>query len=82
MFVEAQLIADSRNALSVPFDAVTTEEGNNFLLVLESEKDGVYTFRKTLVKAGERNGDWIEIIPDDKFSSNTKVLIKGAYDVV
>jgi len=82
MFVEAQLIADSRNALSVPFDAVTTEEGNNFLLVLESEKGGVYTFRKTLVKTGERNGDWIEIIPDDKFSSNTKVLIKGAYDVV
>lgn len=82
MFVEAQLIADSRNAPSVPFDAVTTEEGNNFLLVLESEKDGVYTFRKTLVKTGERNGDRIEIIPDDKFNSDTKVLTKGVYDVV
>jgi len=82
MFVEAQLIADSRNALSVPFDAVTTEEGNNFLLVLESEKEGVYTFRKTLVKTGERNGDRIEIIPDDKLNSDTKVLIKGVYDVI
>ncbi|MDH6310138.1 cobalt-zinc-cadmium efflux system membrane fusion protein [Dysgonomonas sp. PFB1-18] len=82
MFVEAQLIADSRNAISVPFDAVTTEEGNNFLLVLESEKESIYTFRKTLVKTGERNGDWIEIIPDDKLDSDTKVLTKGVYDVI
>lgn len=58
------------------------EEGNNYLLVLESEEDGVYTFRKTLVKTRERNGDRIEIIPDDKLNPNTKVLIKGVYDVV
>ncbi|GAB6122140.1 efflux RND transporter periplasmic adaptor subunit [Dysgonomonas termitidis] len=82
MFVEAQLVADSRNALSVPFDAVTTEEGNNFLLVLESEKEGIYTFRKTLVKTGERNGNWIEIIPDDRLNSEIKVLTKGVYDVM
>jgi cobalt-zinc-cadmium efflux system membrane fusion protein len=82
MFVEAQLVADSRNALSVPFDAVTTEEGNNFLLVLESEKEGIYTFRKTLVKTGERNGDWIEVIPDNKLNSDTKILTKGVYDMM
>ena len=82
MYVEAQLVADSRNALSVPFDAVTTEEGNNFLLVLESEKEGIYTFRKTLVKTGERNGDWVEIIPDNKFNPDTKILTKGVYDVI
>ncbi|MDU1906074.1 MAG: efflux RND transporter periplasmic adaptor subunit [Dysgonomonas sp.] len=82
MFVEAQLVADSRNALSVPFDAVTTEEGNNFLLVLESEKESIYTFRKTLVKTGERNDDWLEIIPDDKLNSETRVLSKGVYDVM
>lgn len=82
MFVEAQLVADSRNALSVPFDAVTTEEGNNFLLVLESEKEGIYAFRKTLVKTGERNGDWIEVIPDNKLNSDTKILTKGVYDMM
>lgn len=82
MFVEAQLVANSRKALSVPFDAITTEDSNSFLLVLESDKDNVYTFRKTLVKTGERNGDWIEIIPDDKFNSQTKVLTKGVYDVM
>lgn len=82
MFVEARIVADSRNALSVPFDAVTTEESNNFLLVLESEKGGNYTFRKTLIKTGERNGDWIEIIPDNNINFGTKVLSKGVYDVM
>jgi cobalt-zinc-cadmium efflux system membrane fusion protein len=82
MFVEAQLVADSQNVLSVPFDAVATEESNSFLLVLESEKDGVYTFRRTLVKTGRRNGDWLEIIPDDNISSGTRILTKGVYDVI
>lgn len=82
MFVEAQLVADSRNALSVPFDAVTTEEGNNFLLILASEKESIYTFRKTLIKTGERNGDWLEIIPDSNLNLETKLLTKGVYDVM
>jgi cobalt-zinc-cadmium efflux system membrane fusion protein len=82
MFVEAQLVAASRNALGVPFDAVTTEEGNNFLLVLESREEDIYTFRKVLVETGERHGDWLEVIPDDTINSNTKVLFKGVYDVM
>lgn len=82
MFVEARLVATSRSALSVPFDAISIEEGNSFLLVLESEKGGIYTFRKTLVKTGERNGDWIEIISQNKLNSDIKVLIKGVYDVL
>jgi len=82
MFVEAQLVAASRNALGVPFDAVTTEEGNNFLLVLESREEDIYTFRKVLVETGERHGDWLEVIPDNTINSDTKVLFKGVYDVM
>ena len=58
------------------------EEGSHFLLMLESEKEGNYTFRKTLVQIGERNGDWIEITSDNKISSDSKVLVKGVYDVM
>ena len=50
--------------------------------MLESEKEGNYTFRKTLVQIGERNGDWIEITSDNKISSDSKVLVKGVYDVM
>ena len=82
MFVEAQLITGTRKAFSVPFDAITTEEGNHFLLVFESEKEGVYTFRKTLVEIGERSDDWIEIIPCENCNTETKILVKGVYDVI
>lgn len=82
MFIEAQLIVDSRKVLSIPVDAIVTEEGSNFLLTLESEKDGLYTFRKTLVKVGDRNNDWIEIISNDNIKSGIKVLTKGVFDVL
>ncbi|WP_165045581.1 efflux RND transporter periplasmic adaptor subunit [Dysgonomonas sp. ZJ709] len=82
MFVEAQIVASSKKVLSVPVDALTSEESNQFLLVLESEKEGNYTFRKTLVKTGDRNGEWIEVIPDTNIKADARILVKGVFDVI
>ena len=82
MFVESQIVASSKKVLSVPVDALTSEESNQFLLVLESEKDGNYTFRKTLVKTGDRNGEWIEVILDNNIKADAQILVKGVYDVI
>ena len=82
MFAEAQIVADSKKVLSVPVDALTSEESNQFLLVLESEKEGNYIFRKTLVKTGERNGEWVEVLLDNNIKADTRILVKGVYDVI
>lgn len=82
MFAEAQIVADSKKVLSVPVDALTSEESNQFLLVLESEKEGNYTFRKTLVKTGERNGEWVEVLVDNNIKADARILVKGVYDVI
>lgn len=82
MFIEAQLVKESKDVLSAPIDAIATEESNSFLLVLTSEKDSTYTFKKTLVKTGERNGDWVEIISNKTANKGTKILTKGVYDVM
>lgn len=82
MFAEAQIVADSKKVLSVPVDALTSEESNQFLLVLESEKEGSYTFRKTLVKTGERNGEWVEVLVDNNIKADARILVKGVYDVI
>lgn len=82
MFVEAQIVASSKKVLSVPVDALTSEESNQFLLVLGSEKDGNYTFHKTLVKTGDRNGEWIEVILDNNIKADAQILVKGVYDVI
>lgn len=81
MFVEANLIASTRMAKSVPYDAVITEEGKHFLLVYTGNKNGQYLFRKTLVHTGERNGDQIEIFESSELPKGTQVLTKGAFDV-
>lgn len=82
MFVEAELIAASRKALSIPYDAVVNEESKQFILVLDNYVDGEYTFKKVLVTIGERNGDWIEIILKDELSKDAKFLFKGVYDLI
>lgn len=82
MFAEAQIVADSKKVLSVPVDALTSEESNQFLLVLEAEKEGNYTFRKTLVKTGERNGEWVEVLVDNNIKADARILVKGVYDVI
>lgn len=82
MFVNGQLITDSRKAQSVPFDAVTISDENSYILTLISDTNDLYKFQKTMVTTGERNGDWIEITPNELLSPKTKVLFKGVYDLV
>lgn len=82
MFVNAQLVISSRKALSVPFDAVIVDADTPYILTLAADENDTYTFEKTPVATGERNGDWIEIIPKETIPSTTKVLFKGVYDLV
>lgn len=82
MFVNAQLIVASRKALSVPFDAVIADMDDSYILTLVADENGVFTFAKTAVTTGERDGDWVEIIPQKMLPSKTKVLFKGVYDLV
>ena len=82
MFVEAQLIIASREALSVPYDAVVTEESNHFILRLEESEGGVLSFKKILVETGERSGDWVEIQPIEAIGDEAKILLKGVYDLI
>lgn len=82
MFVEAELIASSRKALSIPYDAVVNEDSKQFILALDNHVDGEYTFKKVLVTTGERNGDWIEITLKDELPKDTKFLFKGVYDLI
>lgn len=82
MFVEAELIASSRKALSIPYDAVVNEESKQFILALDNYVDGEYTFKKVLVTTGERNGDWVEITLKDELPKDAKFLFKGVYDLI
>ncbi|MBP4142707.1 efflux RND transporter periplasmic adaptor subunit [Flavobacterium sp. P4023] len=80
MFVEAQIIVDSKKGLAIPSDALITENNKNFVLLLQNQKDG-YSFKKVSVMIGEKSEKFVEIIPNSVINAESKILTKGVFDL-
>jgi len=81
MFVEANIIVDSKKGLAIPKEALLNEENKKFVLLLSENKKDSYAFKKVAVTVGAMSEDYVEIIPDNQINKNSKILIKGTYDV-
>lgn len=81
MFVEAQIIVDSKKGLAIPTEALITENNKNFVLLLENQKNG-FSFKKVSVTVGEKSEKFVEIIPNSVINSESKILTKGVFDLV
>jgi cobalt-zinc-cadmium efflux system membrane fusion protein len=81
MFVEAEIIIDSKKGLSIPSEALVTENNKNFVLLLDNEKNG-YSFKKVSVTIGEKSEKFFEILPNAAINSSSKILTKGVFDLV
>ena len=81
MFVEAGIIVASKKAMAIPIDALVTENNKNFVLLLDNEKNGTYTFSKVLVAIGDKTEQFVEIIPNNQININSKILAKGVFEV-
>jgi cobalt-zinc-cadmium efflux system membrane fusion protein len=82
MFVEAKIVINSKKGLAIPSEALVTENNKNFVLLLESNKNNNYSFKKVAVAIGEKNKDFVEIIPNSEIKVSSKILTKGAFDLV
>jgi cobalt-zinc-cadmium efflux system membrane fusion protein len=82
MYVDAGIIIGSKSVWAIPFDALITEEDGQFLLLLQSSGNDGYIFRKVKVQTGKRNGDYMEIIPDESVTASSVILLKGAYNAI
>ena len=80
MFVEAAIVVDSKKGLAVPAEAIITENQQNFVLLLDNEKKG-YSFKKVPVSLGDKLENFVEILPNTIINVNSKILIKGVFDV-
>ena len=80
MFVEAEIITDSKKGLAIPAEALLTENNKNFVLLLDSEKNG-YSFKKVSVSVGEKSEKFVEIIPNTIINASSKILTKGVFDL-
>jgi cobalt-zinc-cadmium efflux system membrane fusion protein len=80
MFVEAEIIIDSKKGLAIPSEALITENNKNFVLLLDNEKNG-YSFKKVSVMVGEKSEKFIEIMPNTIINASSRILTQGVFDL-
>lgn len=80
MFVEADIVVDSKKGLAIPADALLTENNKNFVLLLLNDKNG-YSFKKVAITVGEKTEEFIELIPNNTINSTSKIVTKGVFDI-
>ncbi len=77
-FVEGEIVVASDTVLSLPKTAIITSENENYVLVFENETDEIIFLRKTDIKTGRTNNDFIELTD---FPGSNKILVKGVYNI-
>lgn len=82
MYVEAEIFTSNDPALALPIDAVISIEAKSYLLELEDSTKGEYTFTRKEVKVGQSNEEFIEILNVNSFKTDTKILTKGAFNLI
>lgn len=81
MFVNSMIMTDTKNALSLPEDAVIESEGSSYVLKLVSQDAGGYTFEKVHVTQGNSYGGFTEISSED-LKQDDQFLLKGVFDLI
>ena len=81
MFVEAEIISDSKQSLALPKDAVAKMDNDYFALVLNNKEEGTYNFDKVKLDVGKQTEDFIEILNSGRIKDR-EILIKGAYMIL
>ncbi len=81
MFVEAKIKTNSKKGLSIPSEALISENNKNFVLLLDNDKNNILSFKKVPVTVGEKSEKNVEIITDNQINASSKILVKGVFDL-
>ena len=87
MYVSSYIRESDRKVASVPTDAVVSFDDIDYIFVFDRDKeeDGkpFTEYRMIEVKKGASSDGFTEIIlPDDFDTVNTRVVVKGAYNLL
>ncbi len=82
MFVHATIIISDNVTMSIPSEAIVSNEGTSYLLLLESEKDKVYSFKPVKVEIGDVYNGYSVIKNLNDFPEDARILTKGAFTLV
>ena len=82
MFVEADIVMDQIQALALPSEAIVTIDNKTYALLLVSENNDNYQFRKLEVQTGQTHADYTAIGDVGKWDANNRFLTKGAFGLI
>lgn len=82
MYVDALILTKSISAMALPTEAIVTVDNRDYALLLVSDENKNYSFKKVQVKTGSFNNGFTEILNADKFGENDQFLIKGAFNLL
>jgi cobalt-zinc-cadmium efflux system membrane fusion protein len=78
MYIEADIICDSKTEKSLPQSAIIKKENDYFVLVLNQQENNDYIFEKVKLDVGLQNEDYLQVINFNALE-NKKVLINGVF---
>ena len=76
MFVEADIIMDSKKGFGVPKDAIIEVENDFFVLILNEEKANEYHFEKIKLDIGKQTETSVEILNTEALKDK-QIVVKG-----
>lgn len=82
MYIDSHIIIDKVSAMTLPQEAIVSMDNNHYVLMLRDMNNGKYTFEKKLVKVGNSNEGYTEILNTENLPQHGQYLIKGAYNVI
>ena len=82
MFVQARINLDTENGWSLPEEAITEVDGKYFILIQKSKTEEGYELEQTEVNPGAPNQGMISIQPVEGITSETKILVKGGFNLM
>jgi cobalt-zinc-cadmium efflux system membrane fusion protein len=82
MFIEANIIVDRKKGYAVPKDALGKENDKYFVLLYHHEDGKGIHFTKVPVKIEASSDDFQEISMEGKIKPESKIVLKGVYDLI
>lgn len=78
MFVEAQIVTETKSVLALPSKAIIGLDDKNYVLFLDKEVAGDYYFKKREVRVGDEYDGFTSILNSEDFGPSDQFLIEGA----
>ncbi|WP_339658852.1 efflux RND transporter periplasmic adaptor subunit [uncultured Polaribacter sp.] len=78
MFIEADIIADSKKEISIPKSTIIHNDDNYYALILRDKKDNNYLFDKIKLEIGLQDENFIQV-KNYEVLQNKQILTKGVF---